>query len=47
MFLGEYTHSLDDKGRIVMPVKFREGLAQGHVVTEGQERCLYVFPMDV
>lgn len=46
MFLGEYQHSLDDKGRLVLPSKFRDGLAEGCVVTKGQEHCLYVFPMD-
>ena len=46
MFLGEYSHSLDEKGRAVMPSKFRAGLAGGCVVTKGQERCLYVFPMN-
>lgn len=45
MFLGEYQHSLDAKGRLVMPAKFREELAKGCVVTKGQEHCLYVFPM--
>jgi len=44
MFLGEYSHSLDEKGRVVMPSKFRAGLAGGCVLTKGQERCLYVFP---
>ncbi|MEK7252890.1 MAG: division/cell wall cluster transcriptional repressor MraZ [Actinomycetota bacterium] len=46
MFLGEYQHSVDEKGRIVMPSKFRERLAAGVVVTKGQDRCLFVFPMD-
>lgn len=46
MFLGEYSHALDDKGRVVMPRKFRLGLERGCVVTKGQDRCLYVFPMD-
>ena len=46
MFLGEYQHSLDPKGRVVLPAKFREGLADGCVITKGQERCLYVFPLD-
>ena len=46
MFLGEYSHSLDGKGRVVMPSKFRPSLDDGCVVTKGQERCVYVFPMD-
>jgi MraZ protein len=46
MFLGEFSHSLDEKGRVVMPSKFRPGLAEGCVLTKGQERCLYVFPSD-
>ncbi|MEN8237575.1 MAG: division/cell wall cluster transcriptional repressor MraZ [Actinomycetota bacterium] len=44
MFLGEYSHSVDDKGRVVMPSKFRGELDGGLVITKGQERCLYVFP---
>ena len=46
MFLGTHTPRLDDKGRLFLPAKFRERLATGLVVTRGQERCLYVFPMD-
>lgn len=46
MFLGQYSHSLDEKGRVVMPSRFREGLDDGCVITKGQERCLYVFPMN-
>ncbi|WP_040158695.1 division/cell wall cluster transcriptional repressor MraZ [Mobilicoccus massiliensis] len=46
MFLGTHTPRLDDKGRLILPAKFRERLAGGLVVTRGQERCLYVFPMD-
>ena len=46
MFLGEYQHTVDDKGRVVMPRKFRDRLADGCVITKGQEHCLYVFPMD-
>ncbi len=46
MFLGEYQHSLDGKGRVVMPAKFRDDLEPGCVITKGQERCLYVFPQD-
>ena len=46
MFLGQFSHSLDDKGRVVMPRKFRSDLEKGCVLTKGQERCLYVFPME-
>jgi MraZ protein len=44
MFLGEHSPRLDDKGRIFLPAKFRDELAEGLVVTKGQERCLFVFP---
>lgn len=43
MFLGTHTPKLDEKGRVILPAKFREELASGMVVTRGQERCLYVF----
>jgi MraZ protein len=46
VFLGEHQHTLDAKGRIVLPSKHREGLADGLVITKGQERCLYVFPLE-
>ncbi len=46
MFLGEYNHSLDQKGRVVMPRKFRSGLEHGCVITKGQDRCLFVFPRE-
>ncbi|GBD84672.1 cell division protein MraZ [bacterium BMS3Abin02] len=46
MFLGEYRHTLDPKGRVVLPAEFRAQLADGCVVTKGQERCLYIFPLD-
>ena len=45
MFLGTHTPRLDDKGQLIMPAKFREQLEEGVVVTRGQERCLYVFPV--
>jgi len=44
VFLGEFQHNLDEKGRMVLPRKFRDALASGCVITKGQERCLYVFP---
>jgi MraZ protein len=43
MFLGEYTHTLDDKGRLTLPAKIREPLAAGIVVTRGLDGCLFVF----
>ncbi|HEY1621233.1 MAG TPA: division/cell wall cluster transcriptional repressor MraZ [Streptosporangiaceae bacterium] len=45
MFLGTHTPRLDEKGRIFLPAKYREELAPGLVLTKGQERCLYVFPL--
>jgi MraZ protein len=44
VFLGTHTPRLDEKGRLILPAKFREELAGGLVITKGQERCLYVFP---
>jgi len=44
-FLGTYTPRLDDKGRLILPAKFRTQLASGLVMTRGQERCLFVFPV--
>ncbi len=46
MFFGTYTPKLDDKGRLFLPAKFRDQLAEGLVVTRGQERCLTVWSMD-
>ncbi|MFA4819302.1 MAG: division/cell wall cluster transcriptional repressor MraZ [Patescibacteria group bacterium] len=43
MFLGEYQHSIDDKGRLAIPVKFRSLLKVGAVVTRGVDRCLFVY----
>jgi MraZ protein len=42
MFLGTYSPKLDEKGRIILPAKFRDELASGLVMTRGQERCVYV-----
>jgi MraZ protein len=44
MFLGTHTPRLDEKGRLILPAKYREELSSGLVLTKGQERCLYVFP---
>lgn len=44
MFLGTYAPRLDDKGRFVLPAKYRDGLAAGLVLTKGQERSIVVWP---
>ncbi len=43
MFIGEFKHSLDPKGRIAVPAKFRKELVGGAIVTRGLDRCLFVF----
>jgi MraZ protein len=43
MFLGTYAPKLDEKGRIILPAKFRDELSTGVVMTRGQEHCIYVF----
>jgi len=45
VFLGTHSPRLDDKGRLFLPAKFRDELAEGLVITKGQERCLFVFPV--
>lgn len=45
LFLGTHQPRLDDKGRFFLPARFRDDLAGGLVVTRGQERCLYIFPV--
>jgi MraZ protein len=46
VFLGTHTPRLDEKGRLFLPAKYRERLADGLVVTRGQERCLFIYPTD-
>ncbi|NLY78134.1 MAG: division/cell wall cluster transcriptional repressor MraZ [Tissierellia bacterium] len=46
MFIGEYQHTVDSKGRIIMPSKFRDGLGQNFVVTKGLDNCLFVYPIE-
>ena len=44
MFMGEYHHSIDDKGRIIIPSKFRYDLGESFIVTRGIDSCLFVYP---
>ena len=46
MFLGQHFPRLDDKGRMILPAKFRDALAPGVVLTKGQEGCLYIYPQE-
>ncbi|MEK9152304.1 MAG: division/cell wall cluster transcriptional repressor MraZ [Patescibacteria group bacterium] len=43
MFIGEYQHNVDDKGRLAIPMKFRRELKKGAVITRGLDGCLFVF----
>ena len=45
MFMGEYHHSLDEKGRIIVPKNYREELGESFIVTRGLENCLFVYAM--
>jgi MraZ protein len=44
MFIGEYSHNLDEKGRMAIPAKFRSMLKSGAVVTKGLDNCLFLYP---
>ena len=44
MFIGEFTHAVDVKGRLSMPAKFREDLGEAFYITKGLDHCLFVFP---
>ena len=46
LFLGTHAPRLDEKGRLFLPAKYRDALAEGLVITKGQERCLYVWPAE-
>lgn len=46
MFMGEYNHSVDAKGRLIVPAKFREQLGEEFVVTKGLDGCLFVYPQE-
>ncbi|MFD0616364.1 MULTISPECIES: division/cell wall cluster transcriptional repressor MraZ [Paenibacillus] len=44
MFMGEYQHTIDDKGRMIIPSKFRDALGASFIVTRGLDQCLFVYP---
>ena len=46
MFKGEYNHTIDAKGRLIVPAKFREILGDNFIVTKGLDGCLFVYPND-
>ena len=46
MFIGEYTYSIDEKGRITTPPKYRAQLSEGVVVTRGLDSCLFLYPKE-
>jgi MraZ protein len=46
MFMGEFTHAIDDKGRLTIPAKFREDLAYGAVLTRGYDHNLLLYPAE-
>lgn len=46
MFMGEYQHTIDSKGRVIIPAKFREGLGEKFVATKGLDNCLFLYPMN-
>ncbi|WP_240375705.1 division/cell wall cluster transcriptional repressor MraZ [Bacillus piscicola] len=46
MFMGEYHHNVDDKGRVIIPSRFRDGLGSAFVITRGMDECLFIYPMD-
>lgn len=43
MLMGEYLHTIDAKGRIILPVKFREELGENFVITKGLDNCLFIY----
>ncbi|MBS4535419.1 division/cell wall cluster transcriptional repressor MraZ [Clostridium sp. D2Q-14] len=46
MFIGEHIHSIDKKGRVIVPAKFRENLGSSFIVTKGLDNCLFVYPLE-
>ena len=46
MFMGEYHHNIDEKGRLIMPAKFWNDLKDKFIITRGLEKCLYVYSLE-
>lgn len=46
MFMGEYRHNLDEKGRIIIPSKLRNDLGENFIITRGLDNCLFIYPKD-
>ena len=46
MFIGEYSHKIDSKGRVIVPTRFREDLGESFVITKGLDGCLYIYPSE-
>jgi MraZ protein len=46
MFMGEYQHTIDDKGRLIIPAKFRQELGERFIMTKGLDNCLFVYPLE-
>lgn len=46
MFMGEYQHSIDEKGRVIVPARFRDDLGEKFVATKGLDNSLFVYPME-
>lgn len=46
MFMGEYQHSIDPKGRLFIPARFREGLGESFIATRGLDHCLFLYPRE-
>lgn len=46
MFIGEYKHTIDGKGRMIIPSRFREDLGEKFILTKGLDQCLFIYPDD-
>ncbi|MDP5273147.1 division/cell wall cluster transcriptional repressor MraZ [Chengkuizengella axinellae] len=44
MFMGEYQHNIDEKGRVIVPSKFRDSLGSTFIMTRGLDQCLFIYP---